>query len=170
MVTAMARKTTKKKPGAKKTTTVAKTPAGPHSPDEVAFGQTFFSRVLPGMVAACPCPPDQENACYVHLGDGDRLDVAEILAAADRFVVLAVFDDGVGRDGVPRTDDDVGFEAVPYELVLRVSVRPAAKRGRFGFHFPHEALAAAAAAAAVPATNGAATAKNGGGKRRARKR
>lgn len=169
MVTPMARKTTtKKKPATKQTPTT--TTGGPLSADAVAFGQTFFSRVLPGMVAACPCPPDQENACYVHLGDGDRLDVAEILAAADRFVVLAVFDDGVGRDGVPRTDDDVGFEAVPYELVLRVSVRPAAKRGRFGFHFPHEALAAAAAAAAVTATNGAATAKGGGGKRRARKR
>lgn len=164
MVTPMARKTTKKKPAAKKTATTTKTAGGTGSPDGVAFGQTFFSRVLPGMVAASPCPPDQENACYVLLGDGDRLDVAEIIAAADRFVVLAVFDDGPGPDGIPRTDDDVGFEAVPYELVLRVSVRPAAKRGRFGFHFPHEALAAAAAA------NGAATAKNGGGKRRARKR
>lgn len=153
MVTAMARKTpTKKSPSKGK-------PTQRLTPDGATFGAQFFTQVLPQMVQACPCPADQENACFVHLGDGERLDVVEILAASERFVVLAVFGDGAGRDGLTRTDDDVGFEAVPYDLVLRVSVRPAAKRGRFGFHFPHEALTAAATAApAVAMANGAAAA------------
>lgn len=160
----MARKTPSRKPATRK----QQQPGRPSPLEGPTFGPHFFTEVLPRMVQVSPCPPDQENACVVYLGDGERLDVAEILAAAERFVVLAVFDDGAGVDGVPRTDDDVGFEAVPYELVLRVAVRPAAKRGRFGFHFPHEALAAAAAATPVldVTPNGAAPANGAGGEQR----
>lgn len=80
----------------------------------------------------------------VHLGDGHTLDVVEVLAVAERFVVLAVFE-GVGEDGVERSEDDVGIEAIPYELILRVSVRRGLSRPPLGFHFGREEIAAATA-------------------------
>lgn len=112
--------------------------------DGPTFGAEFFGALLPRMVDACPCPEDREPMCVLHLADGERLDVAEVLAVADRFALFAVFE-GAGDDGVPRTEDDVGVEAVPYELVLRVSVRRTTRRSRLGFHFKREELVAATA-------------------------
>jgi hypothetical protein len=109
------------------------------------FGPPFFHQVLPGMVKACPCGERQEPSCVVHLGDGQTLDVLEVVAIAHRFVVLAVFE-GSGEDGVERTPDDVGIEAVPYDLILRVSVRRTEARGRLGFHVASEAVAEAVSA------------------------
>ena len=112
---------------------------------EAVFGAAFFARLLPRLVRSCPCPETREPACLVHLADGNTLDVVEVLAVADRFVVLAVFE-GVGEDGVERSEDDVGIEAIPYALVLRVSVRRGlSSRAPLGFHFPREEIAAATA-------------------------
>lgn len=141
----------KKKAPAKKKTAPARAgragarPALPQN-GAVAFGPEFFGAVLPRMVSACPCPEDREPVCLVHLADGTELDVVEVLAVADRFVLLAVFE-GTGEDGVARTEDDVGVEAVPYELVLRVSVRRTGRRVRLGFHFKRDELLAATAEA-----------------------
>lgn len=128
--------------------------------DGPAFGPEFFGAVLPRMIAACPCPEDHVPVCFVHLADGERLDVVEVLAVADRLVLLAVFE-GDGPDGVPRTEDDIGVEAVPYELVLRVSVRRSTRRSRLGFHFNRDELVAATAEA-----DGAARKNGRGGRRR----
>lgn len=107
------------------------------------FGPAFFTRLLPRLIRSCPCATDREPVCMVRLRDGEDLDLVEVLAVSERFVVLAVFE-GVGEDGVERTEDDLGIEAVPYELILRVGVRRGHTRARLGFHFPREELAAAA--------------------------
>lgn len=151
--------TKKKAPAARKKAAAARLPDG----NGATFGPEFFGAVLPRMVSACPCPEDREPVCIVHLADGSDLDVVEVLAVADRFVLLAVFE-GTGEDGVARTEDDVGVEAVPYELVLRVSVRRTARRLRLGFHFKRDELVAATEEADDAAR------KNGGGKRPTRRR
>ncbi|MCO5172404.1 MAG: hypothetical protein M9894_39405 [Planctomycetes bacterium] len=112
---------------------------------DAPFGPEFFGAVLPRMIAASPCPPEQENACLIHLADGERLDMVEVVAVAERYVILAVFE-GVGEDGVARTQDDIGVEAVPYDLILRVSVRRTARRARLGFHLRADELARVTAA------------------------
>lgn len=101
-------------------------------PDQAIFGPAFFGEVLPDMVKRCPCPPDHQLACYLVLGDGAVLDVLQVLALTARYCVLVVVE-GEGNDGVARTDDDVGYEAVPYELVVRASIRPIPPRAGFGF-------------------------------------
>ncbi|MBX3469707.1 MAG: hypothetical protein KF878_22775 [Planctomycetes bacterium] len=146
----MARKKAKRK--ARASRAARPEPAGASGRRDAPFGPEFFAVVLPRMIAASPCPPEQENACLVHLADGERLDLVEIVAVAERYVVMAVFE-GVGEDGVARTQDDIGVEAVPYDLVLRVSVRRTARRARLGFHIQAAELARVAAAAdgAAPA-------------------
>lgn len=115
------------------------------------FGPVFFQRVLRGMIRACPCGQGQEPACTVYLGDGQAIDVIQVVAIAERFVVLAVFE-GAGEDGVERSADDVGIEAVPYDLILRVSVKRAASRARLGFHVETQELTEAVAVANGKAT------------------
>lgn len=107
------------------------------------FGPAFFTKLLPRLISSCPCPPEREPACFVRLRDGDELDLVEVLGVSDRFVVVAVFE-GAGEDGVERTEDDLGIEAIPYELILRVGVRRSQTRARLGFHFPRAEIAAAA--------------------------
>jgi hypothetical protein len=96
------------------------------------FGRDFFERILPGLVAACPRPDGTKPVVCVHLGDGTELDVCGVVAFEERYVVLAAYE-GVGPDGVARTSDDVGFDAVPYELVLRCSVRAEQRAVGLGF-------------------------------------
>lgn len=138
--------TTKQRP-ARRGAPLAALPA-----DGPVFGPPFFQAVLPGMVKACPCGEKQEPACVLHLADGTSLDVLEVVAIAERFIVLAVFE-GAGDDGLERTPDDVGIEAIPFELILRVTVKRAPARSRLGFHLGREELVAVTDA--VAATNGA---------------
>jgi hypothetical protein len=133
------------------------TPAG-----SAPFGEAFFSRVLPGMVTGCPCPHDgHEPIVRLHLVDGTISELAQIVALADRYGVFAVFE-GEGQDGIERTQDDVGLEALPYELVARVTVRPELLRGRkLGFQLPEGTPPRVAALAARPAAAGDAAADRG---------
>lgn len=87
------------------------------------FERDFFERVLPALVASCPKPEGTKPVVTISLGDGTDLDCCGIMSFEERYVVLACYE-GVGEDGIPRTADDVGLEAVPYELVLRCTVRP----------------------------------------------
>jgi hypothetical protein len=96
------------------------------------FGRDFFEKVLPALVQGCPRSEGTKPVVTVFLGDGTELDVCGVMAFEERYVVLAAYE-GVGEDGVPRTPDDVGLEAVPYELVLRCSVRPEARAAGLGF-------------------------------------
>ena len=100
-----------------------------------AFGARFFAAVLPQMVRECPCPEGSEPVVKLYLGDGTQVDVHSVLGLESRYVVLATYE-GTGPDGLPRTQDDLGFEAVPFELILRASVRPAPKPLRLGFQTP----------------------------------
>jgi hypothetical protein len=97
------------------------------------FGREFFGQTLGGMVEACPCPKGTAPVVHVLLGDGTVLDIAGVVQLFERYAVVAAFE-GVGQDGVERTADDIGFEAFPYDLVVRASVRavPARPHG-FGF-------------------------------------
>lgn len=96
------------------------------------FDRDFFERVLPALVANCPKPEGTKPVVTVTLGDGTELDCCGVVAFEERYVVLAAYE-GAGEDGVPRTADDVGLEAVPYELVLRCSVRAETRHARLGF-------------------------------------
>lgn len=115
---------------AERTTAVRVGP--PPWPHDVTFGPAFFAEVLPAMVKACPCPDGHELTCRLFLGDGSILDVVQVLALTERFCLLAVVE-GEGDDGVERTEDDVGLEAVPYDLIIRSSIRPVPRRPGFGF-------------------------------------
>ncbi len=106
--------------------------AVPRGRGGATFGPAFFADVLPDMVKRCPCPPGHQLACYLFLGDGATLDVLQVLALTEHYCVLVVVE-GEGHDGVARTDDDVGYEAVPYDLVVRASIRPIPPRAGFGF-------------------------------------
>ena len=96
------------------------------------FDRDFFAETLGRMAEACPCPEGHHVVVRVHLVDGS-LDVCNIVDLSERYGVVAAYE-GVGEDGVPHTPDDIGLEAFPYEIVVRVSVR--AERlepARFGF-------------------------------------
>jgi hypothetical protein len=96
------------------------------------FGREFFTETLPRMVDACPRPEGTKPVVTVFLGDGTSLDCCGVVALHERYGVIAAYE-GVGEDGQPRTADDVGLEAIPYELVLRCSVRSATRPARLGF-------------------------------------
>jgi hypothetical protein len=101
------------------------------------FGREFFEHTLGGMVEACPCGDGRAPIVHVFLGDGTVLDVAGVVSLSDRFAVVAAFE-GKGEDGIERTEDDLGFEAFPYDLVIRASVRAGPTRPQgFGFGQHH---------------------------------
>jgi hypothetical protein len=99
------------------------------------FGRSFFEAVLPAMVQSCECTDDHEPQVLVHLGDGTMIDVHRVIGLGDRFAVLSVFQEGPGEDGIERTSDDLAVEAIPFDLVLRATVRRVQKKKtrRFGF-------------------------------------
>jgi hypothetical protein len=59
---------------------------------------------------------------HVHLSNGDVLDLCHVIGLAPRFVALAVYEGGASAR-VMRT------ELVPYETIVRVTVRSGAKEG-----------------------------------------
>lgn len=99
------------------------------------LGGAFFELVLPMMVQQCECEKEHEPQVLVHLGDGNVLDVHRVVGVGDRFVVLSVFEEGPGEDGFERTSDDLAVEAVPFDLVLRATVRRVRRKQarRLGF-------------------------------------
>ncbi len=101
--------------------------AGRPSPEEVAallnpecpFGPSFFLNQLRGFVRErCPDPADRLPVVYLHLGDGEVLDVCHVIGLAPRWLALAVRDtEAQGHPGAMRT------ELVPYEGIFRVTIR-----------------------------------------------
>jgi hypothetical protein len=96
------------------------------------FDHAFFQATLPHMVESCPVAEGSQPVVTLWLGDGGQLDVAGVVKLEERYCVLAAYE-GIGEDGIERTADDVGLEAIPYELILRATVRAAPKHGRLGF-------------------------------------
>jgi hypothetical protein len=103
--------------------------------DGPPFARSFFETVLPAMVQSCECADDHEPQVLVHLGDGTQIDVHRVIGLGDRFAVLSVFQEGPGEDGIERTSDDLAVEAIPFDLVLRATVRRIRRKKtrRFGF-------------------------------------
>lgn len=101
-------------------------------PGSGIFNHAFFQETLPRMVETCPVTVGSQPVVTIWLGDGTQLDAAGIIELEQRYCVLAAYE-GLGEDGLERTADDVGFEAIPYELILRVTVRAAPAHGRLGF-------------------------------------
>jgi hypothetical protein len=104
----------------------------PRVTHEGVFNRHFFAETLRVMVETCPKVNGAKPAVIIFLGDGHQLDCCGVVALEERYCVLAAYE-GVGEDGVERTADDVGFEAVPYDLILRCSVRAAPRPHRLGF-------------------------------------
>jgi|SRR5579883_2829119 len=105
---------------------------GAHMTHGGVFDRRFFAETLPAIVETCPRPDGTKPVVMIHLGDGNHLDCCGVIALEERYCVLAAYE-GVGEDGIERTADDVGFEAIPYELILRCTVRAAQRPHRLGF-------------------------------------
>jgi hypothetical protein len=87
------------------------------------FGPTFFLRHLGAFVRdCCPDPSEALPFVHVHLSSGDVLDLCHVIGLAPRFVALAVYESG-GSARVMRT------ELVPYEAIVRITVRSGKKEG-----------------------------------------
>lgn len=84
-----------------------------------AFGPLFFLTQLRGFVRdRCPDPAEIMPVVEVYLHSGEGLDLCHVIGAAPRYVVLAVHDEGNGAGTrAMRT------ELVPYELIMRVTIR-----------------------------------------------
>lgn len=121
---------TKMKRGKARSRTIARHRAHVHGPG--VFDRRFFEETLLGLVETCPKPSGTKPVVTVFLGDGSQLDCCGVVLLEERYCVLAAYE-GVGEDGLPRTADDIGFETVPYELIIRCSVRAETRPVRLGF-------------------------------------
>ena len=120
----------KMKRGKARTRTIPHHRAIVHGPG--VFDRHFFEETLVGLVETCPKPERTKPVVTIYLGDGSQLDCCGVVLLHERYCVLAAYE-GVGEDGLPRTADDIGFEAVPYELIIRCSVRAETRHVRLGF-------------------------------------
>lgn len=83
------------------------------------FGPLFFLTQLRGFVRdRCPDAGENMPVVEVHLHSGEGLDLCHVIGAAPRYVVLAVYDDGEAAESRPMRT-----ELVPYELIMRVTIR-----------------------------------------------
>lgn len=81
------------------------------------FGPGFFLGQLARFVRDhCPDPKENLPVVHLHLADGETLDVCHIIGVSPRWVMLAVRDSTIHRDGM-------AIEIVPFDLVRRVCIR-----------------------------------------------
>jgi hypothetical protein len=116
----------------------------------VSFGPTFFLTHLAAFVRQqCPDPAEGLPFVHLHLVGGEVLDLCHVIGLTPCWIALAVYEEGAGAP--PRT---MRTELVPYELMMRISIRVGQAQGaRLGFHqesppafskTPEEALQVAA--------------------------
>ncbi|MBL8879205.1 MAG: hypothetical protein JNG88_08805 [Phycisphaerales bacterium] len=99
-----------------------------------AFGPLFFLTQLRGLVRdRCPDAAEIMPVVEVHMHSGEGLDVCHVIGAAPRYAVLAVYEEGEATDSrAMRT------ELVPYELIMRVTIRAVRPSSpRMGFNAVH---------------------------------
>lgn len=95
------------------------------------FGPGFFLGQLRAFARdQCPDPAEGLPAVQLHLAGGEVLDLCHVVGLGPAFVALAVLE-AEGEPGRMRT------ELVPYQLVVRVTVRPPGGRGHVGFDVGH---------------------------------
>lgn len=100
-------------------------------PLEAPFGPGFFLRQLRAFARdRCPDPGEGLPAVQIHLGTGEVLDLCHVLGLGQAFVALAVLD----GEGEPRR---MRTELVPYQLIVRVTIRLTGSRGQVGFDLDH---------------------------------
>ncbi len=85
----------------------------------VPFGPGFFLKQLGAFLRdRCPDPEANLPGLYLHLADGEVLDVCHIIGIAPGWVALAVRQkDRQSSESTMRT------ELVPYSMVVRVTIR-----------------------------------------------
>lgn len=84
-----------------------------------AFGPAFFMTQLRGFAGEkCPDPALERPVVEIHLGDGETLDLCQIIGVTPAWVALAVRDGDEDEDP-PR----LRTEFVPFEAIARVTLR-----------------------------------------------
>ncbi len=98
------------------------------------FGPLFFLTQLRAFVRdSCPEAIEALPVVELHLNPPENIEVCHIIGVAPRYVALAVFDEG-GSSGSPA----MRTELVPYELIMRVTIRAMKPtRSPFGFSSAH---------------------------------
>ncbi|MBI1849248.1 MAG: hypothetical protein HYR85_02785 [Planctomycetes bacterium] len=129
------------------------------------FGPSFFVEHLAGFVRdRCPDPAESLPTVEIHLTSGAVLEICHVIGLGPRWVALAVVDGTVSQLPLPMRT-----ELVPYETILRVTIRPIEPReGSIGFRLeesscavlsPEEALRRVSEPFAGETPNGHPTAK-----------
>ena len=98
---------------------------------EAPFGPGFFLGQLRAFARdRCPDAAEGLPAVQLHLASGEVFDLCHVVGLGPAFVALAVLE-AEGEPARMRT------ELVPYQLVVRVTVRPPGGRGHVGFDVEH---------------------------------
>ena len=97
------------------------------------FGASFFVNQLRRFVRdRCPEPSEHLPIVELHLADGEVLDVCHVIGLSPWWVALAARE---------RSEPGAAMrtEVVPYDVILRITIRPSRANGKqFGFD-PHHA-------------------------------
>lgn len=96
------------------------------------FGPPFFLTRLAALVReSCPSRTENLPSVLLHLVDGESIDVCHVIGLAESWVAVAAHDPGAPS---PGTTPGMRTVLVPYETILRVSLRlQAADGSRIGF-------------------------------------
>jgi hypothetical protein len=96
-----------------------------------AFGPLLFLGQLAAFVRGrCPDPKEALPRVELRLHDGAALDVCHVIGVGPRWVVLATYD--------PESKGRMQTVLVPYEAIVRVTIRAAGVDGRaVGFEQRH---------------------------------
>lgn len=95
----------------------------------VPFGPTFFVTQLAAFLRdCCPAPEEGLPAVTLAMADGEVIDVCHVEALAARWLAVAAFEDR--RKTQPPL---MRTEIVPYESILRVTIRAVHVDGGIGF-------------------------------------
>ena len=123
---------------------------------DVPFGPAFLLTQLAAFVRdRCPAPTEALPHVHIHLAGGEVLELCHVIALAPRWAAFAIIDASEDEGVRPMRT-----ELVPYELLVRITVRASPGRGgHIGFHqvspptvhaTPEEMLQAAASLRAQP--------------------
>jgi hypothetical protein len=83
------------------------------------FGPGFFLRQLGAFLTdRCPEPEAKLPGLFLHLADGEVLDVCHIIGIAPGWVALAV-----RQEERQATESTMRTELIPYSMVVRVTIR-----------------------------------------------
>ena len=98
---------------------------------DVPFGPVFLLTQLAAFVRdRCPAPAEALPHVHVHLAGGEVLELCHVIALAPRWAAFAIIDASEDDGARPMRT-----ELVPYELLVRITIRATPGRGgHIGFH------------------------------------